>query len=151
RKRAPGNCDRGQEIALRTQWAGPPRARLKGTAPYPAVAPLVMNPVILPARTATPRRHPRPTTTLDPTKEVAMTITASSRAVSPGPAAYRPGIRQTLSLGLLVSAQFVVMLDTSIVNVALPSIQADLALGPAGLAWVVNAYVLAFGGLLVLS
>jgi EmrB/QacA subfamily drug resistance transporter len=56
-----------------------------------------------------------------------------------------------LSLGLLVSAQFVVMLDTSIVNVALPSIQGDLALGPAGLAWVVNAYVLAFGGLLVLS
>jgi EmrB/QacA subfamily drug resistance transporter len=50
-----------------------------------------------------------------------------------------------------VSAQFVVMLDTSIVNVALPSIQADLGLDPAGVAWVVNAYVLTFGGLLVLS
>ena len=46
------------------------------------------------------------------------------------------------ALGLLVSAQFVVMLDTSIVNVALPSIQADLALSPTGLTWVVNAYVL---------
>jgi EmrB/QacA subfamily drug resistance transporter len=43
------------------------------------------------------------------------------------------------------------MLDTSIVNVALPSIQADLGLSPAGIAWVINAYVLAFGGLLVLS
>ena len=43
------------------------------------------------------------------------------------------------------------MLDTSIVNVALPSIQADLALSPAALTWVVNAYVLTFGGLLLLS
>ena len=59
--------------------------------------------------------------------------------------------RRTLALGLLVSAQFVVMLDTSIVNVALPSIQADLGLSPTTLTWVVNAYVLAFGGLLLLS
>ena len=58
--------------------------------------------------------------------------------------------RRTLALGLLVSAQFVVMLDTSIVNVALPSIQADLTLSPTGLSWVVNAYVLTFGGLLLL-
>src|SRR3978361_1933353 len=59
--------------------------------------------------------------------------------------------RRAVALGLLVSAQFVVMLDTSIVNVALPSIQADLGLSPAGLTWVVNAYVLTFGGLLLLS
>jgi EmrB/QacA subfamily drug resistance transporter len=59
--------------------------------------------------------------------------------------------RRRLLLGLLVSAQLVVMLDTSIVNVALPSIQADLGTGPVGLTWVVNAYVLAFGGLLLLS
>ena len=58
--------------------------------------------------------------------------------------------RRTIALGLLVSAQFVVMLDTSIVNVALPSIQADLTLDPTGLSWVVNAYVLTFGGLLLL-
>lgn len=58
---------------------------------------------------------------------------------------------RSVTLWLLVSAQFVVMLDTSIVNVALPSIQADLGLGPAGATWVVNAYVLAFGGLLLLS
>ena len=59
--------------------------------------------------------------------------------------------RQWLALGLLVSAQFVVMLDTSIVNVALPSIQADLGFGATAITWVVNAYVLAFGGLLLLS
>ena len=58
---------------------------------------------------------------------------------------------RTVALGLLVSAQFVVMLDTSIVNVALPSIQADLNLGPTAVAWVLNAYVLAFGSLLLLS
>ena len=62
-----------------------------------------------------------------------------------------PGRRRALTLGLLVSAQFVVMLDTSIVNVALPSIQADLGLDPTGATWVVNAYVVAFGGLLLLS
>lgn len=61
------------------------------------------------------------------------------------------GRRPRVALGLLVSAQFVVMLDTSIVNVALPSIQADLKLSPIGVTWVVNAYVLAFGGLLLLS
>ena len=61
----------------------------------------------------------------------------------------RPGRR--IGLGLLVSAQFVVMLDTSIVNVALPSIQTELGLSPTGITWVVNAYVLAFGGLLLLS
>ena len=58
--------------------------------------------------------------------------------------------RRRLGLGLLVSAQFVVMLDTSIVNVALPSIQADLDLSPTGLTWIVNAYVLTFGGLLLM-
>jgi EmrB/QacA subfamily drug resistance transporter len=66
----------------------------------------------------------------------------------------RPGIPargRWLTLGLLVSAQFVVMLDTSIVNVALPSIQADLGLGAADATWIVNAYVVAFGGLLLLS
>ncbi|GAA5027963.1 hypothetical protein GCM10023258_23080 [Terrabacter aeriphilus] len=59
--------------------------------------------------------------------------------------------RQWVALGLLVSAQFVVMLDTSIVNVALPSIQRDLALSATAITWVVNAYVLTFGGLLLLS
>lgn len=59
--------------------------------------------------------------------------------------------RRWIGLGLLVSAQFVVMLDTSIVNVALPSIQTDLGLGASAVTWIVNAYVLAFGGLLLLS
>ena len=52
-----------------------------------------------------------------------------------------PGRGRWLTLGLLVSAQFLVMLDTAIVNVALPSIQADLGLGAADATWAVNAYV----------
>ncbi len=59
--------------------------------------------------------------------------------------------RRWVALGLLVSAQFVVMLDTSIVNVALPSIQTSLGLSTTAITWVVNAYVLTFGGLLLLS
>ena len=59
--------------------------------------------------------------------------------------------RDRVTLGLLVSAQFLVMLDASIVNVALPSIQEELDFGPAAVTWVVNAYVLAFAGLLLLS
>ena len=59
--------------------------------------------------------------------------------------------RRRAVLALLVSAQLVVMLDVSIVNVALPSIQADLGAGSIALTWVVNAYALAFGGLLLLA
>ncbi len=44
-----------------------------------------------------------------------------------------------------------IVLDATIVNVALPSIQDDLGFSPANLAWVVNAYLIAFGGLLLLS
>ena len=44
-----------------------------------------------------------------------------------------------------------VILDQTIVNVALPAIQADLGFSVGGLAWVVNAYLIAFGGLLLLA
>src|SRR5215212_4921017 len=56
-----------------------------------------------------------------------------------------------LALALLAAAQFVVVLDASIVNVALPSIGKDLHFSQDNLSWVVNAYVLAFGGLLLLG
>src|SRR3954447_1500737 len=52
-------------------------------------------------------------------------------------------------LVLLCSAQFVAVLDTTIVAVALPDIQRELGFGPASLQWVVTAYTLAFGGLLI--
>jgi EmrB/QacA subfamily drug resistance transporter len=54
-------------------------------------------------------------------------------------------------LVLVCLAQFMVILDATIVNVALPSIQTDLGLSEANLQWIVNAYTLVFGGFLLLG
>jgi EmrB/QacA subfamily drug resistance transporter len=54
-------------------------------------------------------------------------------------------------LSIACVAQFMVVLDVSIVNVALPSIGRDLSYSPTGLQWVVNAYVLTFAGFLLLG
>src|SRR5207247_4701525 len=59
--------------------------------------------------------------------------------------------RRWTALILLCVAQFVVVLDASIVNVALPSIGKGLNFSEANLPWVVNAYVIAFGGFLLLG
>src|SRR3954466_2023647 len=59
--------------------------------------------------------------------------------------------RRWLALALLAAAQFVVVLDASIVNVALPSIGTALDFSQDNLSWVVNAYVLTFGGFLLLG
>ena len=59
--------------------------------------------------------------------------------------------RRWLALGLLCMAQFVVVLDASIVNVAMPSIGTALSFSQENLSWVVNAYVLTFGGFLLLG
>ena len=58
---------------------------------------------------------------------------------------------KNLALALLATAQFVVVLDASIVNVALPSIGRDLDFAQDDLSWVVNAYTLTFGGFLLLG
>ncbi|MBA3348094.1 MAG: MFS transporter [Actinobacteria bacterium] len=63
----------------------------------------------------------------------------------------RPDPRRWWALGLLSVAQFLVILDTSIIGVALPAIQDALAFTDGGLQWVFNAYVIAFGGLLLLG
>ena len=59
--------------------------------------------------------------------------------------------RRWKALALLCVAQFVVVLDASIVNVALPTIGADLGFAGDNLSWVINAYVLTFGGFLLLG
>src|SRR3954468_17410689 len=59
--------------------------------------------------------------------------------------------RKTSTLILCCLAQFMVILDVSIVNVALPSIRADLGFTAANLQWVVNAYTLTFAGFLLLG
>src|SRR3954469_7942525 len=55
------------------------------------------------------------------------------------------------ALGLIVVAQFMVLLDLSIVNVALPSIETDLSFSPSNLQWVISAYAIPFGGFLLLG
>jgi EmrB/QacA subfamily drug resistance transporter len=62
-----------------------------------------------------------------------------------------PAGRRWLGLALIAAAQFVVIMDTSIIGVALPDLQADLGFTPESLSWVFNAYVVAFGGLLLLG
>jgi EmrB/QacA subfamily drug resistance transporter len=59
--------------------------------------------------------------------------------------------RRWLSLVLLCVGMLMIVLDGTVVNVALPSIQTDLHFSQASLAWVVNAYMIAFGGLLLLA
>jgi EmrB/QacA subfamily drug resistance transporter len=56
-----------------------------------------------------------------------------------------------LTLTVLALAQFMVVLDLTIVNVALPHIQRDLHMSASGLQWIVNAYTLLFGGFLLLG
>ena len=56
-----------------------------------------------------------------------------------------------IALVVLCTGMLMIVLDMTIVNVALPTIQADLGFSQAGLAWVVNAYLIAFAGLLLLA
>lgn len=79
----------------------------------------------------------------------------------PTPAAARQGVsvsdapqderRGRFALAVVVACQLMLVLDTTIVNVALPDIQRALGFSPTGLAWVLNAYTLTFGGLLLLG
>jgi EmrB/QacA subfamily drug resistance transporter len=62
-----------------------------------------------------------------------------------------PATRRWWALGLIAAAQFMVIMDTSIIGVALPQMQADLGFTQQNLSWVFNAYVVAFGGLLLLG
>src|SRR3954451_18013603 len=56
-----------------------------------------------------------------------------------------------LALYVLCIGMLMIVLDATVVNVALPTIQDDLGFSQSGLAWVVNAYLIAFGGLLLLA
>jgi EmrB/QacA subfamily drug resistance transporter len=74
----------------------------------------------------------------------------TSLGQSQAPPLYTPRAKN-LALVLLAMTQFVIVIDASIVNVALPSIGAHLHFARADLSWVVNAYVLTFGGFLLLG
>ena len=74
-----------------------------------------------------------------------MTATATPTAAAPTDRS------RWLALYVLCAGMLMIVLDATIVNVALPSIQDDLGFSQSNLAWVVNAYLIAFGGLLLLA
>src|SRR6267154_3109758 len=78
------------------------------------------------------------------------TLSMTTRAGAPG-GATAGGPRLGLALLVLATAQLMVVLDATIVNVALPNIQHALGFSGSSLEWVVNAYALTFGGLLLLG
>src|SRR6266700_4363286 len=87
-------------------------------------------------------------------RRIAKHMSTSGRQT--GPALRRTGTvhptsRRWLSLLVLCAGFLMIILDSTIVNVALPSIQRDLGFSQSGLAWVVHAYLIAFGGLLLLA
>src|SRR6202048_3074141 len=61
------------------------------------------------------------------------------------------GRERWVALYVLCAGMLMIVLDATVVNVALPSIQRDLGFSQSSLAWVVNAYLIAFGGLLLLA
>jgi EmrB/QacA subfamily drug resistance transporter len=63
----------------------------------------------------------------------------------------RDGRTRWIALYVLCTGMLMIVLDATVVNVALPSIQTDLGFSSASLAWVVNAYLISFGGLLLLA
>ena len=75
---------------------------------------------------------------------------SAASASTPAPAATIDRSRW-LALITLCTGMLMVILDSTVVNVALPNIQSDLGFSEASLAWVVNAYLIAFGGLLLLA
>src|SRR6202050_2476605 len=82
-----------------------------------------------------------------------MSTTQPATGRGPGGGAVVGPVRRHLGLALAViaTAQLMVVLDATIVNVALPHIQNALGFSGTGLEWVVNGYTLAFGGLLLLG
>ncbi|MBK6018061.1 MFS transporter [Streptomyces sp. MBT53] len=78
------------------------------------------------------------------------TPSAPSTTTDPHPAPPAPARLGTV-LFVVVTAYLMVGVDSTVVNVALPAIQKDLDFSPTGLSWVLNAYTLAFGGLLLLG
>src|SRR5690606_34071176 len=62
-----------------------------------------------------------------------------------------PATRRWFALALIALAQFMVIMDTSIIGVALSKMQAELGFSQENLSWVFNAYVVVFGGLLLLG
>ncbi|KIF69184.1 DSBA oxidoreductase [Streptomyces sp. AcH 505] len=76
---------------------------------------------------------------------------APSTPLAPAAQAAPSARSRQLALAVIASSMLMIILDGSIVTVAMPAIQDDLGFTPAGLSWVVNAYLISFGALLLLA
>src|SRR5215470_17776379 len=74
-----------------------------------------------------------------------------STSIAEAPAGATADSRRWFALALIIAAQFMVVLDIAIVNVALPSIKTDLHFSQVSLQWVITAYSILFGGVLMLG
>src|SRR5271166_914781 len=93
-----------------------------------------------------------------PGRSISMSTTAitSQQTRTPPPSAgeegeHRRERRRWIALGVLCLGQLMMVLDATIVNVALPSIQSDLHFTQSNLTWVINGYLITFGGFLLLA
>lgn len=111
-------------------------ARIVETVIEPAAATPAARPVASAARPAAPTRPSAP---------------PPASPTGPGPDRPRLGVRAALVLFVLCAAQFMVALDFSVLNVALPVLGRDLGMGEAGLQWGITAFALPSGGFLLLS
>jgi EmrB/QacA subfamily drug resistance transporter len=107
-----------------------------------------------PANKATQANQPSPATQATQPKPATQATqpkpaTQASPADQPNPAS--PTRRQPLQLALILVAAFMVVLDFSIVNVALPSIERQLGMPADAVQWIVTGYAISFGGLLILG
>src|SRR3712207_2059365 len=107
-----------------------------GHAPRPLASP--------PGRTAGSRIHRKQRT---PVTDPAVPSPASDRSV----AGDEPYERRWLALGVIAMTVLLVILDATIVNIALPVVSRDLEISPATQQWIVTAYTLTFGGFLLLG
>src|SRR5919201_1373904 len=85
-----------------------------------------------------------------PNRDERSQMSTSAQPIIDAPSA-RADRSRWIALVVLCVGMLMIILDQTIVNVALPSIQADLGFSQSNLAWVVNAYLIAFGGLLLLA
>ena len=91
-----------------------------------------------------------------PQSALSLTRPAAGSSAATGPVSPGPGVASWLRhpsvlLAVILTAQMMVVLDATIVNVALPHIQEDLGFSTSALSWVLNAYILTFGGFMLLG
>src|SRR3954466_9289832 len=88
---------------------------------------------------------------MPPGPGAAFVTTAPSPDLTRSPSGQRAHVHPNLALAVIASAQLMVVLDATIVNIALPHMQRALGFTNTNLAWVLNSYTLVFGGLLLLG